>query len=104
MVQDGHDRAKRIPPGEAGPSSSRAETRSRSMSELRPDSVAALQEAVATAAGERKPLEIVGAGTKRGVGRPVEAADRLSLTGLRSITLYEAEELVLSANVGTALV
>jgi glycolate oxidase FAD binding subunit len=74
------------------------------MSELRPDSVAALQEAVATAAGERKPLEIVGAGTKRGVGRPVEAADRLSLTGLRGITLYEAEELVLSVNVGTTLV
>src|SRR5579859_5549728 len=82
---------------------SRAEKRSRSMSELRPDSVAAVQEAVAAAAGERTPLEILGAGTKRGIGRPVEAVHRLSLAGLRGITLYEAEELVLSASAGTTL-
>jgi glycolate oxidase FAD binding subunit len=74
------------------------------MSELRPDSVAALQEAVASAAAERIPLEILGAGTKCCVGRPVEAARRLSVAGLRGIVLYEAEELVLSANAGTTLV
>ena len=74
------------------------------MSELRPDSVAALQEAVAAAAAERTPLEIIGAGTKRGLGRPVDAALRLSLTDLRGVTLYEAEELVLSARAGTPLV
>jgi len=74
------------------------------MNELRPDSVAALQEAVATAASEHTALEILGAGTKRGVGRPVDAVHRLSLGALRGITLYEAEELVLSASAGTALV
>lgn len=74
------------------------------MNELRPDSAAAVQEAVATAATERTPLEITGAGTKRGLGRPVEAVQRLSLADVRGITLYEAEELVLSARAGTTLV
>jgi len=73
------------------------------MSELRPESAAALQEAVAAAAAERTPLEIVGAATKRGIGRPVAAGHRLSLAGLRGITLYEAEELVLTARAGTTL-
>jgi glycolate oxidase FAD binding subunit len=74
------------------------------MSELRPENVAALTEAVATASAERKPLEIMGAATKRGMGRPVEATDRLSLAGLRGIMLYEPEELVISAHAGTTLV
>ncbi|GGF23726.1 2-hydroxy-acid oxidase [Aliidongia dinghuensis] len=73
------------------------------MNVLRPDSAAAVEEAIATAAAERTPLEITGAGTKRGWGRPVEAAQGLSLAGLRGITLYEAEELVLSARAGTTL-
>ena len=73
------------------------------MSELRPESAAALQEAVAAAAAGRMPLEIVGAATKRGLGRSVAADHRLSLAGLRGITLYEAEELVLTARAGTAL-
>ncbi|HEV2675973.1 MAG TPA: glycolate oxidase subunit GlcE [Aliidongia sp.] len=74
------------------------------MSELTPDSVAAVQEAVAAAAAAQTSLEIMGAGTKRGLGRPVDAVQRLSLAGLRGITLYEAEELVLSAQAGTTLV
>jgi glycolate oxidase FAD binding subunit len=74
------------------------------MSELRPDSVDAVLQAVAAAAADRAPLEILGAGSKRGLGRPVEAARRLSLRDLRGITLYEAEELVLSARAGTTLV
>lgn len=54
------------------------------------------------AAGERsRPIEIVGAGTKRGVGRPVQASLTISTSGLRSITLYEPTELVMSAQAGT---
>ena len=74
------------------------------MSELRPESVAALTDAVATASAERTPLEIFGAGTKRGMGRPIEAVHRLSLGGLRGIMLYEPDELVISAQTGTTLV
>ena len=74
------------------------------MSELRPESVAALTDAVATASAERTPLEIFGAGTKRGMGRPIEAVHRLSLGQLRGIMLYEPDELVISAQTGTTLV
>jgi glycolate oxidase FAD binding subunit len=104
MVQDGHDRAKRNSLRGAVPSPIRAEKRSRTMSELRPESVAALTDAVATASAERLPLEISGAGTKRGMGRPVEATHRLSLSALRGIMLYEPEELVISAHAGTTLI
>ncbi len=54
------------------------------------------------AAAERgRPVEIMGAGTKRGVGRPVQAAVTLSTAGLRGVTLYEPTELVMSAQTGT---
>ena len=64
---------------------------------LRPDSAEAVLEAVAWAAAEEIPLEIVGHGSKRGVGRPVQAEYSLDLSGLTGVTLYEPEELVLSA-------
>jgi len=73
------------------------------MNDSRPESVAALIDAVATAAVARQPLEIIGAGTKRCMGRPVDADRRLSLEGLRGIMLYEPEELVISAYAGTRL-
>ena len=49
------------------------------------------------------PLEVVGHGSKRGIGRPVEAAATLDLSRLTGVTLYEPEELVLSARAGTPL-
>ena len=52
---------------------------------------------------EKAPLEIVGHGTKRGIGRPVQAAHTLDLSQLTGVTLYEPEELVLSAKAGTPL-
>jgi glycolate oxidase FAD binding subunit len=48
-------------------------------------------------------LEIVGQGTKRGLGRPVQAAQQLDLSGLGGITLYEPNELVLTCGAGTPL-
>lgn len=65
--------------------------------------MAPILDAVRQAVAEAAPLEIVGAGTKRGFGRPVEAADRLDLTGLTGIDLYEPAELVLRAGAGTPL-
>jgi glycolate oxidase FAD binding subunit len=55
------------------------------------------------ALAEGQPLEIVGHGSKRGIGQPVQAAHTLDLSGLSGVTLYEPEELVLSAKAGTPL-
>jgi glycolate oxidase FAD binding subunit len=55
----------------------------------------------ATAAGT--PLEVLGRGSKRGLGRPVQAAATLDLSALSGITLYEPEELVMTALAGTPL-
>lgn len=56
------------------------------------------------AAAEEAPLELWGGGTKRGLGRPFQATYGLDLSGLAGVTLYEPDELVLSARAGTKLV
>ncbi|MGE0253712.1 MAG: glycolate oxidase subunit GlcE [Alphaproteobacteria bacterium] len=75
---------------------------------LKPDSAEQVREVVAWAAAEGAALEIAGSGSKRGIGRPrgrgnEAPAHVLSLAGLSGITLYEPEELVLSARAGTPL-
>lgn len=57
--------------------------------------------AVQWAASQDAPVEIVGHGSKRGIGRPVQAEHTLDLSALTGVTLYEPEELVLSARAGT---
>jgi glycolate oxidase FAD binding subunit len=59
--------------------------------------------AVQWALSEEEPLEILGHGSRRGIGRPVQAAHTLDLSGVSGVTLYEPEELVLSAKAGTPL-
>lgn len=63
------------------------------------DVLAAVQQAFA----QEQPLEIVGGGTKRGWGRPVKSNRILDLSRLSGVTLYEPEELVLSAKAGTPM-
>lgn len=58
---------------------------------------------LATFADRRMPVEIVGSGTKRAIGRPIEASAMVSTATLRGITLYEPTELVMSARAGTPL-
>lgn len=58
-------------------------------------------EAVRSALGAGKSIEVTGRGTKRALGRPVEAGVTLDLSALVGVTLYEPEELVLSARAGT---
>ncbi len=70
---------------------------------FKPDNDAQVVEAVAWAAAEKAPLEVIGRGTKRGLGCPVQVAHGIELSGLTGITLYEAEELVLVARAGTPL-
>src|SRR2546426_9872763 len=50
-----------------------------------------------------KTLEIVGGGSKREIGRAAQWDLTLDLSGLTGVTLYEPEELVLSAKAGTPL-
>jgi glycolate oxidase FAD binding subunit len=70
---------------------------------LKPADPEQLREAVAWAAGQGVPLEIAGAGSKGGLGRPVDAEHRLEVGALAGIELYEPEELVMSAGAGTPL-
>jgi len=58
---------------------------------------------IAWAVGEETPLEILGHGSKRGIGRPLQTQHTLDLSKLTGVTLYEPSELVLSAKAGTPL-
>ena len=49
------------------------------------------------------PVAVVGSGGKSGWGETVAAEDSLDLSGLSGVTLYEPNELVLSARAGTPL-
>ncbi|MEW9837784.1 FAD-binding protein [Mesorhizobium marinum] len=57
--------------------------------------------AVQWAISENAPIEIVGHGSKRGVGHPLQCENAIDLSAMSGVTLYEPEELVLSAKAGT---
>jgi glycolate oxidase FAD binding subunit len=69
----------------------------------RPADAGQLRELVAWAVAEEEPLEVAGRGTKRILGRPVDAEHLVSVESLSGITLYEPDELVMSARAGTPL-
>ncbi|MEM7426212.1 MAG: glycolate oxidase subunit GlcE, partial [Pseudomonadota bacterium] len=68
---------------------------------LKPETAGQLQEAVEWAASEEKPLEVMGTGTKREVGRPSQHELTLDMSAFKGVTMYEPEELVLSARAAT---
>ncbi|MFP6743590.1 MAG: glycolate oxidase subunit GlcE [Alphaproteobacteria bacterium] len=68
-----------------------------------PTDAAQVLEVVASAAAAETPLEVVGAGSKRALGRPVQTNQRLELSGLNGIELYEPAELVMTARPGTTM-
>ena len=70
---------------------------------LKPRDAKDVEDAVAWALSEGKTLEIAGQGSKRGLGRPSQSDLTLDLSGLTGVTLYEPEELVLSARAGTPI-
>jgi glycolate oxidase FAD binding subunit len=67
---------------------------------VKPGSEAELAQLVAQA---EAPFEIIGTGTKRGLGRPVQAARTLDMSAFAEIAAYEPEELILEAGAGTRL-
>jgi glycolate oxidase FAD binding subunit len=70
---------------------------------LKPREAKEVEDAVAWAIAEGKPLEIAGRGSKRALGRPNQSDLTLDLSGLSGVTLYEPQELVLSARAGTPI-
>lgn len=69
---------------------------------MQPQSDAQVVEAIRSALSEKRPLEILGLGSKRGIGKPVHG-DPLDLSGLSGIQSYDPAELVLTARAGTRL-
>ncbi|KQT87951.1 glycolate oxidase subunit GlcE [Aurantimonas sp. Leaf443] len=69
----------------------------------RPRGVEEVRDIVAASVSAGEPLSVEGTGSKRGLGRPVQAARTLSLSAMSGVTLYEPEELVLSARAGTPI-
>lgn len=70
---------------------------------LAPRDAADVLQIVKQAVEDDAPLGIVGHGSKRGYGRPVQTSRTLDLSALAGITLYEPAELVLRAAAGTPL-
>ena len=64
---------------------------------------ATLAELAAAIAGSDGTLEILGQGSKRGFGRPLQTEHVLDLSRLSGVSLYEPEELVMTAAAGTPL-
>src|SRR5579871_5377748 len=70
---------------------------------LKPREASEVEAAVQWALAGGKTLGVAGRGTKRAIGRAAQWDATLDLSGLSGVTLYEPEELVLSAKAGTPL-
>jgi glycolate oxidase FAD binding subunit len=70
---------------------------------LKPRDAKDVEAAVQWALAEGKALELIGRGSKRALGRAAQTDLTLDLSALSGVTLYEPEELVLSAKAGTPL-
>ncbi|MDQ0301965.1 FAD-binding protein [Ancylobacter polymorphus] len=68
---------------------------------LCPRDEADVVEAVRWAVSNGRTLDVAGSGSKAGLGRHIQTDATLELSGLSGVTLYEPEELVLSAKAGT---
>jgi glycolate dehydrogenase FAD-binding subunit len=70
---------------------------------IKPRDAREVEAALQWALAEGKALELIGQGSKRAIGRPAQTDITLDLSALSGVTLYEPEELVLSAKAGTPL-
>jgi glycolate oxidase FAD binding subunit len=70
---------------------------------LKPRDGKDVESAVQWALADGKSLEIAGHGSKRAIGRPAQTDFTLDLSALTGVTLYEPEELVLTARAGTPI-
>ncbi len=70
---------------------------------LAPETEKDVAEIVSAALSQNTPVDIVGAGSRAGLGRPASGDIAVSMAGLSGVTLYEPSELVLTAGAGTPL-
>lgn len=68
-----------------------------------PFDAADVASAVADALSDGKTLELIGGGSRRAFGRPVEADVVLDLSGVSGVVTYQPEELILAAAPGTPM-
>ena len=73
------------------------------VSQYRPADERELIDIVASALAADEPMELVGGGSKRGLGRPLQLPHTLDLGAFAGIRQYEPEELVLTAGAATPL-
>ena len=71
--------------------------------ELCPNNVEELCDLVKSAGASNSSLLIKGTGSKQGWGHPDGNGQRVSVRSLSGITLYEPEELVMTADSGTSI-
>ena len=71
--------------------------------DFRPTSEDHLAEVVAYAVAAGQPLELIGRGSKRGLGRAMQTAGKLDLSGFSGISMHEPDELVMTAGPATPL-
>ncbi|MFN0218869.1 MAG: FAD-binding protein [Hyphomicrobium sp.] len=70
---------------------------------LRPAAEWELQSMIAKMGDARQTIEIVGNGSLRNAGRPIQADTVITTASMRGVTMYEPNELVMSARAGTGL-
>ena len=70
---------------------------------FRPETEEQVLDAVRWLVSAEAPAELVGRGSKRRLGRPMQTEHTLDLSALAGIRLYEPDELVLSAGPGTPM-
>jgi len=73
------------------------------LSQMRPIDEREFARVLAEATASKTPIEVMGAGSKQGIGRPMQTAANVSSRAMRGITLYEPSEMVMAARTGTPL-
>src|SRR5947199_5779254 len=73
------------------------------MTRFLPADIDELRDAVGEALAAEEPVEVVGGGSKRGLGRPLQTAHTLDLSRRAGIRDYAPSELVLTAGAATPL-
>lgn len=70
---------------------------------FKPETLGQAAEAVSWAVAEEKTFDVAGSRSKAALGRPTEIDNRLDMTAISGLVLYEPEELVLTARAGTSM-
>lgn len=70
---------------------------------IKPENEQQVLEAIQWAIAEKTPIEILGNGSKKDMGRPLQTEQSLDLSGLDSIDDYQPSELYIRAKAGTPI-